>query len=368
VTNEQKVGVTTTAKQAATQTADLPVAGMDCPSCVVAIEGGLETLPGVENAKVDMEAGCASVRYDPARVGVDALAGRIEELGFEVTDNGSDPAEAGRRPFIPAPLVFGAIALLLPLAIVFRDEVRYMGGLNTLFTPGGLEDRFDEASFIAIGFAFVIGVAVFFSPGILAITSAITGYVSGTHERSRLDVLRVTSGFAIGLIVVDAALGALFALGGKGAIRWFGDNLPSWNLLLAVVLLGMGLILLRVWRPEFPFTGPKTQGVSGFKGALALAVPFALLDCPACTPLLLPVALGAAATGNPLYGAAIMGAYGLGRGVLLMGVGTSAGLLKQTRGFARHMMLVEAAGGVVLVLAGLYFFKEFLRLATVIGL
>ncbi len=358
----------TSGDRAAVAAADLRVSGMDCPSCVVAIEGGLEGLPGVQNAKVDMETGYASVRYDPTRVGVDALAGRIEELGFEVANDGSAPVEASRRALIPPPLVFAAIALLLPLAVVFRDEVRYMGGLNTLFTPGGLEERFDEASLIAVGFAFVIGVAVFFSPGILAMTSAIMGYVGGTHERSRLDVLRVTSGFAVGLVVIDAALGAVFALGGKAAIRWFGSNLPSWNLLIAVVLLGMGLILLRVWRLELPIVGAKVGEVRGFRGALALAVPFGLLDCPACTPLLLPVALGAAATGNPLFGAAIMGAYGLGRGVLLMGVGTSAGLLKQTRGFARHMRQVEAAGGVVLVLAGLYFFKEFLRLASVVGL
>lgn len=349
-------------------TADLRVSGMDCPSCVVAIEGGLGALPGVEHAKVDMEAGFASVRYDPARVGLDVLARRIEDLGFTVADDGVAAVDARRPSLLPAPLVFAAVALLLAVTVLFRDEVRYMGGLNTLFTPGGLEERFDEASLIAVGFAFVIGVAVFFSPGILAITSAITGYVGGTHERSRLDVLRVTSGFAVGLVVIDATLGAVFALGGKAAIRWFGDNLPSWNLLLAVVLLGMGLLLLRVWRLELPVVGPKVQELNGFKGAMALAVPFGLLDCPACTPLLLPVALGAAATGNPLFGAAIMGAYGLGRGVLLMGVGTSAGFLKQTRGFARHMRFVEAAGGIVLVLAGLYFFKEFLRLASVVGL
>ena len=339
---------------------------MDCPSCVVAIEGGLGGLPGVQKVEVDLDASTACARYDPAIVGVEALTRRLEEIGFAVADDAS--SDVGRKAVIPPPLVFAAIALLLPLVVVFRDEVRYMGGLNTLFTPGGLEERFDEASLIAVGFAFVIGVAVFFSPGILAITSAITGYVSGTHERSRLDVLRVTSGFAVGLVIIDATLGAVFALGGKGAIRWFGDNLTSWNLLLAVVLLGMGLILLRVWRLQLPFVGAKVGDVRGFRGALALAVPFGLLDCPACTPLLLPVALGAAATGNPLFGAAIMGAYGLGRGVLLMGVGTSAGLLKQTRGLARHMRLVEAGGGVVLVLAGLYFFKEFLRLASVVGL
>ena len=351
---------------AATATADLRVTGMDCPSCVVAIESGLAELPGVGTVEVDLNAETARAHYDPARLTIDALAQRIEQLGFAVADD--ELPTGGRRSLIPAPLIFAAIALLLPLVVVFRDEVRYMGGLNTLFTPDGLEERFDEASLIAVGLAFVLGVAVFFSPGILAITSVVTGYVGGSHERSRLDVLRVTSGFAVGLVAINAVTGAVFALGGKAAIRWFGDNLPSWNLLIAVVLLGMGLLLLRVWRLELPFVGAKVGEVRGFKGALALVLPFGLMDCPACTPLLLPVALGAAATGNPLYGAAIMGAYGLGRGVLLMGVGTSAGLLKQTRGFARHMRLVEAAGGVVLVLAGLYFFKEFLRLASVVGL
>lgn len=81
MTNEASAGITKTATPAATQTADLRVSGMDCPSCVVAIEGGLETLPGVEAANVDLEAGCASVRYDPARVGLDALTGRIKSSG-----------------------------------------------------------------------------------------------------------------------------------------------------------------------------------------------------------------------------------------------------------------------------------------------
>ena len=80
------------------------------------------------------------------------------------------------------------------------------------------------------------------------------------------------------------------------------------------------------------------------------------------------MALGAAATGNPLYGAAVMGAYGLGRGVLLMGVGASAGALTQTRALSRYLPLIEAAGALVLILAGLYFFKEFVRLASILGL
>lgn len=332
----------------------------------MAVEHGLAELPGVETVAVDLEA--VTVRYDPAAVGLDALSRRIEEMGFQVVD-GSVPVAGPRRPLIPAPVVVGGIALLGLLAVVFRDRVAYMGGINTLFTPGGLnEETFDQASLVAVGVAFVVGVAVFFSPGILAITSVITGYVAGSAETSRRETLRVASGFAVGLVVMDAALGALFALGGKAAIRFFGDNLATWNLLIAVVLLAVGLMLLRVWTLELPALLPKVSNVRGFRGALLVTVPFGLLDCPACTPLLLPVALGAAATGDPLYGAAVMGAYGLGRGVLLMGVGFSAGLLKQFRTGSRYLPLLETMGGLLLVLGGLYFFKEFLRLTSIIGL
>ncbi len=349
-------------------TAELQVGGMDCPTCVVSIESGLSRLPGVDSVEVDLEAGRVLVGHHDG-VRLNALVRSIEELGFRVGEGAGEGEVAAHRPFISAPLVLAVIAVSLPLLVLFRDVLPYMGGQNTLFTPGGLDtETFGQVQLLAVGIAFALGVAVFFSPGILAISSAVLGYAAGSPSRSRLDAVRVASGFAVGLVVVNAAVGALFGGGGKVAIRFFGENLATWNLLIAVALIAIGLILLRVWRPEIPWFAPRVGDVRGFRGALLVSAPFGFLDCPACTPLLLPIALGAAATGNPLYGAAVMGAYGLGRGVFLMGVGASAGALTRTRALGRYLPLIEAAGGLVLILAGLYFFKEFVRLASILGL
>ena len=76
---------------------------------------------------------------------------------------------------------------------------------------------------------------------------------------------------------------------------------------------------------------------SSVRGASLRGLPFGLIACPACTPLLLPVARGAAAAGNALYGAALMGAFSLGRGIPLVVLGTSTSAFQLMKGFTRHV-------------------------------
>lgn len=240
---------------------------------------------------------------------------------------------------------------------------------NALYVPGGLEaGRFDDISLLPIGLAFLLGVLIFFSPTILAMSSVVVGYAASSRGHSRFRAVKTAAGFTLGIVIVNAIVGAAFAAGGREVIRFTTDKLAAWNLLVGLTLSGTGLLLLRVWRLKLPTFAPKAREAQGFIGALFVGAPFGLLDCPGCTPLLLPVALGAAATGQPLYGAAVLGAYGLGRGVLLMGLGASTGFANKVRGFRRHLPLVEAASGAALLLAGLYFVKEFFRLASVVGL
>ncbi len=348
---------------------DIKVVGMDCQSCVLAIETGLKQLEGVQAVNVDWKTGLTRVTHEDDRVGKDILERRIEELGFQVARDGeSEVAAARRAPVAPQVLVAAFIALV-PLLYAFRNSLVYTPGENAAFVPGGLDiERFSAVSAIAVGVAFAAGVAVFFSPAILAMVSVVLGYTAGTAERGRGEALKVAAGFAAGLTLVDAAVGAAFGGIGKGAILFVTGHLATWNLLLAVVLVGVGLLMLRVWHLHMPGGGLRPRQVQGFRGAFLLSVPFGLIDCPGCTPLLFPIAIGVAIVGDPLFGAAVMGAYGLGRGALLMAVGASAGLLKQTRGVSRLLPIMEIAGGWLLLIAGLYFFKEFLRLAEVAGL
>jgi Cu+-exporting ATPase len=60
-----------------------PVEGMTCASCVNRIERYLRKVDGVEEANVNLATESASVRYDPARVGIDDLRSAVEAAGYE---------------------------------------------------------------------------------------------------------------------------------------------------------------------------------------------------------------------------------------------------------------------------------------------
>lgn len=62
--------------------AELEIRGMHCGSCVALIEETLAEEPAVERAQVDLEAGRAHVRFDPARASIESLCAVVSELGY----------------------------------------------------------------------------------------------------------------------------------------------------------------------------------------------------------------------------------------------------------------------------------------------
>lgn len=58
----------------------LTIEGMTCEHCVRAVEGRLRRTDGVEVERVAV--GSADVRYDPARLDVDAIAELIADEGY----------------------------------------------------------------------------------------------------------------------------------------------------------------------------------------------------------------------------------------------------------------------------------------------
>ena len=62
----------------------IPVEGMSCHGCVASVERALARLPGVEEAKAELNPGGVTVRYDAERVGVSALIEGIDDAGYGV--------------------------------------------------------------------------------------------------------------------------------------------------------------------------------------------------------------------------------------------------------------------------------------------
>ena len=72
------------AGEAKTTEATLPIEGMTCGSCAMAIQSALEKIEGVKEAKVVFETGQAKIVFDPDRAGRDQFLAAIENLGYKV--------------------------------------------------------------------------------------------------------------------------------------------------------------------------------------------------------------------------------------------------------------------------------------------
>jgi len=60
------------------------IGGMRCQGCVKNVSGVLQTLPGVARVDVSLEAGQASISFDPEKVGAEQFRAAIEDAGFDV--------------------------------------------------------------------------------------------------------------------------------------------------------------------------------------------------------------------------------------------------------------------------------------------
>jgi copper chaperone len=62
----------------------LKVEGMSCEHCVKAVTDAVSALPSVTDVSVDLDAGAASLTYDPAEVTRDDVRNAIEDQGYDV--------------------------------------------------------------------------------------------------------------------------------------------------------------------------------------------------------------------------------------------------------------------------------------------
>ena len=77
------------------------VGGMTCAACVRRVENALKSVPGVENASVNLATSRATLLYSPQLAEWSSLKKAIEDAGYEYLgvyhEQADDPAEAARR-------------------------------------------------------------------------------------------------------------------------------------------------------------------------------------------------------------------------------------------------------------------------------
>jgi Cu+-exporting ATPase len=109
---------------------DLPITGMTCAACATRLERVLGRVPGVDGVSVNLATERASLAFDPARAGPEALADAVRRAGYDV---GAPPAPGEAPADEPTGTLHAAAAmvLLLPLLVLGMSHGALLPG-----TPG----------------------------------------------------------------------------------------------------------------------------------------------------------------------------------------------------------------------------------------
>ena len=219
-------------------------------------------------------------------------------------------------------------------------------------------NAFTASAALALPAAFLWGVlSVVLSPCHLSSIPLVVAYMNGGDDlpTGRRAVTLATA-FAVGILLSIAAIGlATVAVG-----RMAGDVGRWGNYLLAAVFFAFGLNLLGVLPiPNWP-SAPSTTKRRGPLGAFVLGLVFGTALGP-CTFAFMAPLLGLAfktAQEEVLYGALLVGLYGIGHSVAIVAAGASAQTVQRWLSWkagARAATILRGAAGVAVIAGGIYF-------------
>jgi cytochrome c-type biogenesis protein len=92
---------------------------------------------------------------------------------------------------------------------------------------------------------------------------------------------------------------------------------------------------------------------------LVLGAVFAVAVCPVCNPELVALIGAAAASASPLFGAVLLLAFAVGRAIPIVLGASAVGWLENLRAFSKFQKPIEIAGGLTLIVFGLYMLNAY---------
>lgn len=225
----------------------------------------------------------------------------------------------------------------------------------------GAEQAIRAGGLAAVWFVLVSGVFVGLTPGAYVAGPAVLGYINVGIEGRRAALARRAAAYVVGAALPMAAFGLLLGIFGDVVLAFFGEQVVAWYLLVALVAGVSGLLLSGVTVAQLPSYLPMPRPVASSRDAFLLGIPLGLAACPACTPLLFPIAAVAATSGGPLYGAGLLLLFGLARGVPILVGAASLAALRRLRGLIPLGLSAQRiAGWLLLATAALYLVQALL--------
>ncbi len=219
-----------------------------------------------------------------------------------------------------------------------------------------LSHAVEGAPAIALVASFLWGIlSIILSPCHLASIPLIVGFVDEQGRISTRRAFLISLLFGAGILVTIAAIGAVTAALG----RMLGDIGRWGNYFVAVIFFLVGLHLIGLI--PMPWAGANASGYKrkGLLAALILGLIFGIALGPCTFAYMAPmlaVAFRTAST-NPLYGAGLLLAYGLGHCSVLVLAGTFTEVIQHYLNWSERSKgtaIVKIVCGILVILGGIY--------------
>jgi len=229
-------------------------------------------------------------------------------------------------------------------------------------TVGGL---LQTGSPMAILVSFAAGVLTSLTPCVYPMIPVTVAYMGGAAAGGKRRVVLMSVIYVMGMAVVYTSLGVVVAVLGKT----FGQFTRSVWIFgpVGLLIVLFGLAMLNVFTIPVPGFAGKIQSSGaqkgGYLGALLMGFAAGFVAAPCTAPVLLTLLTHVARTNDVVWGGALMFAFSLGLGMLLMIVGIFSGMLANMPRPGKWMEGIKITFGVLLLLVGAWFLYQAVQIA-----
>lgn len=199
---------------------------------------------------------------------------------------------------------------------------------------------------VALPLAFAGGIVAGLNPCCLALYPAAAGACCGMPNQAKTRTFGNALAFVLGIAIAVAGLG-LFAAS-IGHVVFISTPIKY-----AVALIPIVMGVHRLGWIHLPLRTPKLA-LTEKGGAFGTGLLLSIIIGPCGTPVLASVLSYAAYEHNFLYSGLLLLLYGIGNGLPLVLVGTTAGSVVQKLEGSRYRIWVDVIVGAALILLGFY--------------
>jgi len=227
--------------------------------------------------------------------------------------------------------------------------------IESIFT--WLSNALYTSTFLALTASFLWGIlSILLSPCHLTSIPLIIGFIDEQGRISTKRAFIISLLFSVGILITIGTIGLITGLMG----RMLGDIGNIGNYIIAVIFFVIGLHLLELI--PLPFVGMANQPKFKKKGPLAafvIGLLFGVALGP-CTFAYMAPMLGvvfSVSSTNIIYGAFLILAYALGHCIIIVMVGTFAGIVQKFLHWnekTKGAVIVKKVCGVLVILGGIY--------------